>query len=141
MRILKQCRNCGANFSVQPSEVPKRHTCSRKCKGELSSGDKKRYPREYQKYHSAKHRCTNKNSTSWDNYGGRGIEFKFKSFDEFLEHLGPCPEGMTLERKDNDGDYEIGNVKWASQADQNRNKRPSTYRVDKLLKQLRSCPQ
>ena len=141
MRILKQCLCCGADFLVQPSEIPKRHTCSKKCKGARESGNKKKYPREYQAYHAAKHRCTNKNSTSWSNYGGRGIKFDLKSFDEFIEHLGPCPEGWTIEREDNDGDYAIGNIKWATRADQNRNKRPSIYRVDKLLKQLRSSPQ
>ena len=107
MRILKQCLHCGADFLVQPSEVPKRHTCSRKCKAARETGNKKKYPREYQKYHSAKHRCTNKNSTSWSDYGGRGIQFNLNSFDEFIEHLGSCPEGWTLEREDNDGDYEI----------------------------------
>lgn len=80
--------------------------------------------REYGIYASAKSRCTNSSSTNYPNYGGRGIEFRFLSFEEFIEHIGPRPSRQhSLERIDNDGHYEIGNVKWATSKEQARNRR------------------
>ena len=57
--------------------------------------------------------------------GGRGIKFLFKNFDEFYAELGPRPsEDHTLDRfPDNDGNYEVGNVRWALPAEQLRNRR------------------
>lgn len=71
-------------------------------------------------YKGAKRRCAD---PTYGNYGGRGIKFLFKSFSEFYAHIGPRPEGMTLDRIDNDGHYEIGNVRWATRSQQNRNRR------------------
>lgn len=51
------------------------------------------------------------------------VEFRFKSYDEFLTELGPRPDGMTLDRIDSNGHYERGNVRWASHRDQCRNRR------------------
>ena len=47
--------------------------------------------------------------------GGRGIKFLFESLTQFIEHIGmkPSPK-LTLDRIDSDGNYEIGNVRWAS---------------------------
>ena len=74
-------------------------------------------------YDGAKERCNNKNHISFQNYGGRGIEFRFNSFTEFLDELGPRPVGYSLDRINNDGHYEVGNVRWSSLKDQalNRN--------------------
>lgn len=74
-------------------------------------------------YQAAKKRCTNPNASDWRNYGGRGIKFLFESFDQFFAELGPRPKGLTLERINNEGHYEIGNVRWATQSEQARNKR------------------
>lgn len=61
-----------------------------------------------------KYRCINKHHSSWKHYGGRGIEFRFSSFAEFFAELGPRPKGLTLDRIDNDGHYEVGNVRWVT---------------------------
>ena len=143
MPILRQCKNCGAEFKVKPSRVKigRGTYCSRACKTVDVSGLKKKYPAEYNCYQVAKSRCINKNHKQWDGYGGRGIEFKFTSFEEFITHLGARPEGLSLDRIDNDGDYEPGNVRWATFETQCLNRRPPKNQVDKLLKQLRSSPQ
>ena len=78
---------------------------------------------EYKSYSHAKQRCTNNRDKDYKDYGGRGIEFKFKSFEEFYKELGPRPTGMSLDRKDNDGNYEKGNVRWATMLTQCSNRR------------------
>jgi len=82
-----------------------------------------RFAREYNSYKSAQHRCRNPRDKAWKYYGGRGIEFRFTSFVQFIAELGPRPEGTTLDRKDNDGHYEPGNVKWSTRSEQRLNSR------------------
>lgn len=80
---------------------------------------------EYTIYCSAKARCNNPNTDSYPIYGGRGIKFKFKSFMEFYSLVGPRPKGMSIERINNNGHYESGNVKWATAKEQAMNRRTS----------------
>ena len=69
-------------------------------------------------------RCRNKNSQKFENYGGRGIEVRFGTFAEFLAALGPRPSSShSVDRIDNDGHYEPGNVRWALPHEQASNKR------------------
>lgn len=64
-------------------------------------------------YNSARNRCTNPSNQSWPRYGGRGIEFRFDSFQQFIDCVGPRPStDHTLDRINNDGHYEPGNVAW-----------------------------
>jgi hypothetical protein len=67
---------------------------------------------EYAAYAAAKTLCANPKNPRWAQYGGRGIEFRFPSFVSFLEHLGRRPAGKVLRRIENEGHYEIGNVRW-----------------------------
>lgn len=76
-------------------------------------------------FRSAKARCTNPDHDSYKHYGGRGIKFLFKSFEEFYKELGPRPVGMSLDRRNNDGNYEPGNIRWATKATQTYNRRGS----------------
>jgi hypothetical protein len=77
---------------------------------------------------SAKQRCTNPNSIGFSNYGGRGIIFGFPSVRAFAEwvadNIGTKPdEFVSLDRIDNNCGYEPGNLRWATQTEQARNKR------------------
>ncbi len=77
-------------------------------------------------------RCTNSNNPAWINYGGRGIkvcERWMNSFSDFLADVGPRPSPKhSIDRfPDNDGNYEPGNVRWATQIEQNRNRRSNHF--------------
>ena len=87
------------------------------------------YTPEWNSYHSAKKRCNPKYAhvSNYADWSGRGIEFRFVSFEEFFAEVGPRPEPKhfySLDRfPNNDGHYEKGNVRWATKKQQARNRR------------------
>jgi len=90
--------------------------------------------REYSSWSCMVARCCNPNATSYEDYGGRGIKIAPEwrhDFAAFLAHVGPCPPGYSIDRIDHNGNYEPGNVRWASHTEQIRNRRNTrhlTYR-------------
>lgn len=80
-------------------------------------------------YNAARQRCTNPKNRNWPNYGGRGIEFRFNTLEELFEELGHRPTSHSIDRIDNDGHYEQGNVRWATASQQNRNQRRTLNRA------------
>jgi hypothetical protein len=115
--------------SRQLEDRPKHQYPSKRAKPSPWLGIERRLVRGV--YDSAKRRCTVPRDAAYKNYGGRGIEFRFVSFEQFFLEVGPRPEGKhpsghplyTIHRIDNDGHYEPGNVKWATQAEQHENRR------------------
>src|SRR5262249_1148114 len=80
-----------------------------------------RHP-EYTAFQGLRQRCTNPKSNVYHRYGGRGIECRFKTFEEFFDHVGRRPSSdHSIDRSENNGHYEAGNVRWATQAEQMRN--------------------
>ena len=77
---------------------------------------------EYNSYKAAYKRCNNPNSISYDHYKSRGIEFRFNSFTEWWAELGRKPTSLhTVDRINNRGHYEVGNVRWATRLQQSTN--------------------
>jgi len=98
----------------------------------------------WQAYQGIRTRCLRENHQSYENYGARGIKLygpwvdDFAAFETWMdENLGPRPEGMTLDRKDNDGNYEPGNLQWATPVDQWHNSRHVPSPINRLRQQLR----
>lgn len=81
---------------------------------------------EYKSWQSMKSRCLNPKATGYEYWGGRGIKICdrwLNSFENFLADMGKRPEGATLNRIDNDGNYEPQNCKWSFISEQQLNKR------------------
>ncbi len=84
----------------------------------------------YGTWQGMKGRCLNPTDRQYRNYGGRGISVHsdwrddFPAFRDWVEaNLGKRPEGYSLDRIDNDGNYEPGNLRWASARTQAGNRR------------------
>jgi hypothetical protein len=72
-------------------------------------------------------RCANPKATGFGNYGGRDIIVcgAWWSFENFLKDMGPKPPGRSLDRINNNGNYEPKNCRWATALEQTKNRRPN----------------
>lgn len=78
---------------------------------------------EYEAYANARSRCNNPNNPAYARYGGKGVKFCFESYFEFLEEIGrkPTPEHSVDRYPNKKGNYEKGNIRWATPVQQARN--------------------
>lgn len=80
----------------------------------------------YKSWQSMKSRCLNENDPSSKYYRDRGIKIteRWNTFENFLEDMGERPEGLTLDRINNNGNYCKENCKWSTPKEQMNNRRP-----------------
>lgn len=141
-RVAWQCRcSCGNANSVQSNSLVSGKTKSCGClltdnveamsktweqsrkHGHASGG---KTTATWRSWNAMFSRCYNAKCKDYSNYGGRGIAVCTrwtgeKGFENFLADVGEKPSGKTLDRRNNDGVYEPGNCRWATQSEQNRN--------------------
>lgn len=88
---------------------------------------------------SMRQRCTNPKHSAFKHYGGRGITIckRWQKFENFYTDMGDPPDGLTLERKENNKGYNKKNCEWAPQKDQVRNKRDTKLTLEKAVEIVR----
>lgn len=124
-RCLWKCRcDCGGTIILDTGSLTTGNTQSCGCLRPARHGMSK--TRIYITWCSMMSRCYNPRTSSYKNYGGRGIEVceRWHNFVNFYADMGDRPSPQhSLERIDNDGDYEPSNCKWATKEEQNNNTR------------------
>lgn len=135
--------DCGEEVIVRPTYLDSGHTVSCGCYNQLQRQKPKKHgatmngkpTKEYHSWVGLKSRCSNPNMIEYRNYGGRGIVVcerwldKDKGFENFLEDMGECPDGFSLDRIDVNGNYEPENCRWATVEEQCNNKR-TTHKIE-----------
>jgi len=124
LRALKSpfCRSCSAKL-----RTPKNNNNKFYKHGATMPGNPAR--NTYKVWVTMRQRCIDINSRDYKNYGGRGISVcdRWNTFENFLQDMGICPKGLSLERINNNGNYNKENCQWVTRKVQNNNRRDNTF--------------
>lgn len=143
--LMKTCRKCGAELPIEeyykhPAMLDGYLNHCKKCVRERVAEYHDKNPL-YDTWAGMRRRCDNPNHKFFKNYGGRGIKVcdkwsgSFESFRDWAVANGYRP-GLTIDRVDNDGNYEPGNCRWSTWSEQARNRRNTTIFNGKPLAEL-----
>lgn len=129
---LCEC-DCGNKKVIIGNKVKYGETKSCGClsfKHNLKHGNAKRSfknkaTRTYTSWSAIKSRCLNKNNEAYHHYGGRGITMckRWDKFENFLLDMGKCPDGLSIDRINTNGNYKPSNCRWATRKQQSVNRR------------------
>lgn len=119
--------DCGNAFTVSYSALQTGNTKSCGCIRQenirtLNASHRMSNTPEYTSWRGMMDRCSNSNHSRYHRYGGRGITVceRWHSFENFLTDMGKRPPKLTLDRIDNDKNYEPGNCRWTTYKEQTR---------------------
>ena len=94
----------------------------------------------YRAWEAMKRRCLDPRDVAWHNYGGPGITvcLLWLDFENFFADMGEKPDGLTLDRIDNNRNYEPGNCRWATPSQQAQNRRTHGF-ASRTWRPYRDC--